>query len=332
MRKKSYMRNKELSIYLEKLNDNLKQSQSNLIIEKGSYLPYIFIVGAPRSGTTLSLQLISSINEIAYPNNFTARFYKAPLFGALIDKILFDEKLDFHSETFLEKEIKFKSDLGKTSGLLQPNEYWFLWRYILYGDNFLNNEIEDIDKLPMHKLNNHYNKSVIESIPKIYEKPYLAKGLLFNYALDKIANIFSNVIFIYIKRDIPSNVASLKKAREKYFGDDRIWYSFKIPEYKYLIKFNNVYKEIAGQIYFNNLAIERGLKSLPESKKIVMNYEDLCSNPKELHNKLKDILFMYHKYRIGDYNGPESFKYNLTLDDSYRAIINEHLNFLKESF
>ncbi|MCB0031474.1 MAG: sulfotransferase, partial [Anaerolineales bacterium] len=44
-------------------------------------LQLLFVVGAPRSGTTLLYQLLATRFAVSYFNNFTARFTAAPLLG-----------------------------------------------------------------------------------------------------------------------------------------------------------------------------------------------------------------------------------------------------------
>lgn len=84
------------------------------------------------------------------------------------------------------------------------------------------------------------------------------------------------MLFVQIKRDITTNVASVLEARNRQLGNEDAWYSFKIPEYDQLTNFDPV-TQAAGQVYFINQAIEQGLATVNESRKLVVQYEDFCA-------------------------------------------------------
>ena len=41
-------------------------------------------------------------------------------------------------------------------------------------------------------------------------------------------------------------------------------------------------QQATGQVYFINKAVERGLATVDESRKLVVQYEDLCRPPKRV--------------------------------------------------
>ena len=116
---------------LQLLDDNLSPVEEKLIKEHNSTeYPPIFIFGCARSGTTVLHQYLIHNTKCIYPSNFISRFYYAPYLGGIYYK-LFTE-LDKRGELLgdFEKEGKdfFSSDLGKTSGIHSPNEFWYFWR------------------------------------------------------------------------------------------------------------------------------------------------------------------------------------------------------------
>jgi len=129
-RLESYQRNKMLETLLTELNELLRPAQSRVVkcFKKPRY-PVLFVSGGPRTGTTLMMQWLASTGLFAYPSNLLSRFYAAPHIGAKIQLMLTDPEYAFRDETneFTQK-ISFKSDLGKTSGVLSPNEFWYFWR------------------------------------------------------------------------------------------------------------------------------------------------------------------------------------------------------------
>jgi len=68
--------------------------QFNELVAKHSWelpentLPPIFIVGAPRSGTTLLTQVLISSFELGYIDNISSKFWTNPLMGVIISNAI----------------------------------------------------------------------------------------------------------------------------------------------------------------------------------------------------------------------------------------------------
>jgi hypothetical protein len=90
-------------------------------------------------------------------------------------------------------------------------------------------------------------------------------------------------------RDPLSNVESVLEARERQHGNMEQWYSFRIPEYEEL-KDLGPCEQVAGQVFYINKAIEKGLERVDDSRKLTVEYEEFCSNPKEVFCELSGKL------------------------------------------
>ena len=74
-----------------------------------------------------------------------------------------------------------------------------------------------------------------------------------------MADILDKVLFIYIIRRNPVYVMqSLLNSRLDFYGGLRAWHSYKLPEY-FFSKKRNPYEQVAGQVYFTKVAVEKGL-------------------------------------------------------------------------
>lgn len=133
------------------------------------------------------------------------------------------------------------------------------------------------------------------------------KVLLLNYNIDFLDKLFEKAIFIHIKRDPLTNIASALDARKRQLGSIEKWYSFKIPEYNELKKLNP-YEQVAGQIHYINKAVENSLTNVAEHKKMTVNYEDFCAAPTEVYELLCKKL-MQNDYKVeGEYGLQGSFE------------------------
>lgn len=56
-----------------------------------------------------------------------SRFYKAPIIGAKMQRLLLDPEFNFRNELtdIFSRNIGYLSENGKTQGALAPNEFWF---------------------------------------------------------------------------------------------------------------------------------------------------------------------------------------------------------------
>ena len=260
---------------LEELKELLRPIQIEKQLDaSSSQFPLGFIVGSPRSGTTLFLQWLSSLGCFSYPTNTLARFSYAPYIGALVQKMLFEKKYDPLNELdFNSIESTFTSNLGKSNGFLEPNEFQHFFRN--YINNFFPQYIE-----PSEVNNIDFNGLFkgLESIQSVFNKPFVTKALMIQYNLEEFYSYNTNSIFFYVKRDPIYVMQSIYKARIKYFEDVNSWWSVRPKEYPELLKMDN-YHQIAGQVYFTDMHLKKQLVNIPEKSKIIINYEGFCSNP-----------------------------------------------------
>jgi hypothetical protein len=149
-------------------------------------------------------------------------------------------------------------------------------------------------------------KKGFASIEKAFNKPFIAKGLMLQYNIGEFYHNISNVIFIYLKRNPIDNMISIYNARIKYYSDENIWWSVKPKEYEKL-KNMDVYHQIAGQVFYTNKSIEEELKSIPEDRKVIVNYRDFCENPNAFYETLKRKYNNLGYSLIDDYNGKAEF-------------------------
>jgi hypothetical protein len=77
--------------------------------------PIIFIVGVPRSGTTLLYQLMARHLNVVYISNAVARYWLAPLWAL--------------RRGAAEASIELRSDLGRTEGDAAPHEFGWFWEF-----------------------------------------------------------------------------------------------------------------------------------------------------------------------------------------------------------
>lgn len=303
-RSEKFRRNERLEMLLRELEVDLGPSESRLLpryLQAHSMeFPLILIMGPLRSGTTLFTQWLANTGLVAYPSNLLSRFYYAPIIGAKIQLLLCDPRYNFRDELGnFSQQVEYVSHNGKTNGVLAPNEFWYFWRRFLaepQRDVWTDDELRrSFDKRTM--------LAELAGVIDVFQKPFAAKAMLFNYNIPFLDSIIDKVLFVSLNREPVANVSSALAARERQFGSGESWYSFQIPERKDLEKLDPV-SQVAGQVHYTRQAILRGLEEVDESRKMVVNYEDFCADPKSVFEKLTGKLSI----KESKYEGPVSFK------------------------
>lgn len=296
-----HRRDEKLEDILKEVNNLLYPIEEMLISSYKKYqYPIILIMGAARSGTTLLLQWLAESGYFAYPTNMLSRFYEAPYIGAKIQLMLI--KYDYNNEISksFSDQVSYNSSLGKTKGALAPHEFWYFWRRFFKFREIHKLEDDDLENIDIKRF-----IAELAALEDVFNKPLVMKGMIVNWHIPFMDKILDKVLFIHVKREPLYQIQSLIQAREKYYGDRNIWYSFKPPEYTFL-KDMNPYEQIAGQIYYTNKAIEEGFQKINQKKFLTVQYEDFCNSPVRVYDEIKNK-FAKQGIELNKYNGPNYF-------------------------
>lgn len=289
IRKQEHKKNQELENIFPEMEKVLGSAEKDILDNFSEPQKKIYLIfGCARSGTTLLYQYLAATGLFAYPSNIISRFYYAPYIGARIQQLLID--FDSKNEIFEgEKAIDFNSNLGKTSGPLQPHEFWYFWNRF-----FKFNEIQKLSKEQIQKVDWGLLKKELHAFESVFNKPILMKAMNLNWHIKDLTENIKNIHFLYIKRDTHYNAQSLLLAREKYFGNRNDWYSFKPPNYKEILKLN-IEEQLVNQVVFTNNDIEKQLDNCDSSKVSVIKYSEFCEKPVKI---LEDIGVEFRKSKV----------------------------------
>ncbi|MGD9602996.1 MAG: sulfotransferase [Gammaproteobacteria bacterium] len=312
----AFRRNEPLEHLLNELNTVLQGAESQLVsaYDTGSAAhPIVFVMGPLRSGTTLFMQWLAGSGLFAYPTNLMSRFYAAPVVGARLQQLLTDPQYNFRNEILdFNRPVDFVSENGKTRGALAPNEFWYFWRRFLpFGE---------LDWLPDEELMARVDRTTLtaelRALTRVLDRPFALKGMILNYNVGFLDAVFERALFVEIRRDPVANVVSVLEARQRQFGDESTWYSFKIPEYPALQGLDPL-TQAAGQIHFTRQALRAGIRKLPEHRRLVVDYEKFCAAPATVFHSLMDKL----RLPTMPYSGPARFTPPRTVEAARRAEI-----------
>ncbi len=235
-------------------------------------LPIVFIVGVPRSGTTLLFQLMSRYLDLGYVNNYMARYWMAPIWGGGSYRRRW-------SGTHQKGELE--SDFGGTSDLDDPHEFSWFWQFHTeFGacDHLREQELRAIDWRPIRR--------ELLGLAGWFGRPLVFKSINYvNYHVDWFRRLLPDARFVWIQRERRFTARSILKVREQRYGDPAIWWSVR-PRDLAAWRERSPEEQVAHQIRDIEGALERGFSNLPEGKGLRLTYEALTRQPREILTQL----------------------------------------------
>jgi len=273
IRNKRYKKDPIQESVLEIMNRTLYSKEIELIDKFSKpILPVIFIVGAQRSGTTLLMQLMTQYFELSYPNNFIARYWDVPYFGAMLYKNMLNN--------LEENQMDLNSDLGYTKGLKGPHEFGYFWKKWFPWESWEEKKYNEVDYSILQKQ--------LAAWESVNDTPLIFKNVIqLNSNILQLKNLFPNALFIFIKRNLIYNVQSTYQSRIKLFGNTEEWFGVKPSNYNSLKKLP-IIEQITKQIVSTNAEIDNQLARIDSDSYIDLKYEDLVQDKT---NILKQIEF-----------------------------------------
>jgi Sulfotransferase family len=302
-RQGEFARNAAMERLLAEVNDILAIAEDRLVTEAlRPDLPIIMVLGAPRAGSTLFMQWLAATGAFTCPTNLLSRFYRAPVIGAKIQKLLCDKQYAFRDELFdLTGSANYESHLGKTSGALSPNEFWYFWR------RFFPIDVPQVmTDQQLSNVNFGLFLAELAGIQQVFGKPMAMKSMLLNFHAAWLADLSPKIFFVHLVRKPRFNMQSIVEARRRYFGNIEAWYSTKPAEFEFL-KHQDPYTQVAGQLFFTTRAIDKQLSLLAPNRWIKVHYEDFCAGPESVFLAIAERMASQSDGRSFSYCGPDHF-------------------------
>lgn len=290
--------NKFLGLLINIFQKKIAKDESKVITNlqfTSTYSP-IFIVGSPRTGSTILFEKLTNELDVLYPNNLSWKFYKNFFFSFLLSKKLYNDKA--HN--------CFDSDHGGTLGCgwNAPSECGTFWRKWIDIDNKNFYDKNDLSKEQKNEI-----KQDILNVINYFDKPILFKNLVNGQMIRLLLDIFPNAKFIFVKRDMLLTAQSILKAKRKNGMQDNTYWSIKPKNYQELKQIKNPYEQIIKQIYCIEKQIIDDSKLLSKENFLIVNYENLEDdlvkakdflNVKSRKNYKKHDIFISNKISLQD--------------------------------
>lgn len=238
----------------------LGKREERLLAEAGEQTgPLVFIVGAPRSGTTLAYQILAQHLEVSYFTNATALFFRSPVAGT---RLL--------APISRPSRTGFKSYYGNSSGLGGTNDGFSIWNRWLGEDRY--QSVDDISDDAARRM-----RKFFAAWTRTFKKPLLNKNNRNADCVGLLAQALPQACFVEVHRDPQWVVQSLLFARKTIQGDaGRNW---GLRSNDPSIACDDPVEQVCRQVQLIESRLSAATKDLAPNRYLRVDYETLCADP-----------------------------------------------------
>lgn len=218
----------------------------------------LFVLALPRSGSTVTYQIICHGLNVQYLSNLWNLLYQVPLLGGVLSAIF------AHSH-----ESDFKSQHGFVSGLDGPAEGLRFWHW------WLDCGLSDADCHTMPVKVFHRRVRYLNRVLKLLTRngrPFASAFLGHTLVPDRLHRAFPDAVLIRIYRDPVSNALSLLRSKR---AAQSSWFSV-LPRECYGLDDASEHERVAAQVYWLNRRLD---SAACRSDMLTVHYERLCQSP-----------------------------------------------------
>jgi len=250
--------------------------ESRFLSRKKMKFPPLFIVGPPRSGTTLLGQVIDTGLDVAHIPTLAVRMsrnysQRPPL--VLISKL---------AKQFGRRKTgaaNFESIYGASTSLGDASDSDPIWRIVL-PDGFL-------DKGMLDQSTREYVYREFSGIERVFDRPLIDKSVGHSLRIPALLEIFPDALFVRCRRDVLAVAQSVWIGRANF--PSTLWPTPKVRGYE-LLQHRPREEQAAGQQYLFEQDLNEGLAQVDPQRVIDVDYSDLCQSPKREISRIFDLM------------------------------------------
>ncbi len=218
----------------------------------------VFIIGAPRTGSTILYQALTNTYQFAYIDNTACTWHRNLRFGLWLSQKKYGNR----------SHNNFKAEHGDTRkfGGHAPSEcgqFWYRWlpkdRHFIDHDEVNETMVSDI------------RKEVLGAIAFL-QKPLLFKNLNTGQRLRLVHKAFPEAKIIFVRRDPRFVIRSILRARKDRGKSEGQWWSIMPPNVNTLLDLPEC-DMCAAQAYYLERQIEEDLTLFPRDNVQEVHYQ-----------------------------------------------------------
>ncbi|MEJ2218936.1 MAG: sulfotransferase, partial [Gemmatimonadota bacterium] len=218
--------------------------------------PPLFLVGVPRSGTTVVFQHLLNQRRFAYfPNRTRGHPWSCitrTAWGRLVDRY----------------EQSYESRFGNVEGGMGPSDGWEIFHRW-----FPRYELDrPVDEARLRDL-----KTLVRAMELLYRAPFANKNNANSVRIGHLRGLFPDALFVHVTRDRIDTACSLLEARRRHDVGLGAWWSAAPPQFLHR-RFRDDVEQTMAQVLGIDAAIHDALANAG-ARRIECRYEEFCENP-----------------------------------------------------
>jgi len=260
--------------FLDDLNLRLATFHDAEVTEQPEHFPTLHVVGPPRSGTTLLMQLLAAHLEVGYINNLIASFWRVPLYGIRLSKKLCPRP----------SESRFVSRYGRTEEISEPHEFGYFWKELLGYSDLAEPMAGHEETIDWERI-----RVLLTAMTHAFAAPVVFKSFLVGWHAERMCRELTRTCVVQIRRDPADTARSLYGMRKNYGGSIDTWTSLKPREYEWL-KDEPVWDQLVGQIHFLEKRFDKQVAEVDPARVLRVEYSRLCADPRGVLEQIRELL------------------------------------------
>ena len=229
----------------------------------------LFLIGLPRTGTTLVSQYLAHRLELAYFTNGVGRFPLAPCTVSRWQRRI-------HPPYWSD----FQSEYGRNLGPMAPREAGSFWGYYFDIDRYL-----EIDDVPAKNLQ-VVRQTVLRMQDIFSGAAFMNKNVKHLLRLNVLARIFPNAHFLVIQRSLADVAISVLIGRRRLSPDGSRWFSI-VPQCYKEIHSLPVVEQIPRQLIDIQEKMDKDLGRIDPDRVLYISYAEFCRAPEALIGEIR---------------------------------------------
>lgn len=224
--------------------------------------PTVFIVGPPRSGTTLVYEAMVGTMRFAYISNLAHRLYRVPVAASRLGAGMLSRY-----------QPQYESKWGHVSGWAAPNEGGWVW------ERWFPSHEESGSAEPCPEATGAMRRT-IGAMCAVMRGPFLNKNVNHSVWIPYLARVFPRSVFVEVNRDVVTTARSMLKARADELGDGGAheWISVKPRGWQAFAR-ETPETQCVAQNMLVKRQIDEDCAGLDPVRRVVVPYERFCDNP-----------------------------------------------------
>jgi len=233
--------------------------------------PHVFIVGAPRSGTSLFYELLVTRYRFSFFSNLAHRFYKTPVAATRLGRSAIETR-----------QSLFQSSYGHISGWTAPNEGGWIWQRWLEDGPWTDESV--LPGLPADEI-----RATLAAISHVLDAPFVNKNVMHANRLRLLQALFPDCLILEVQRDPADTVRSIVRARQRNKGPglnlDQ-WWSVQPSN----AGGGNLVEQACRQVTGVAADIARDSGAAGHANRFSIDYAELCAAPEATLDRVASFL------------------------------------------